>query len=149
LCSNKVTLLLHPYFNTELGRKEWDRLGNETTYAGRALRLCRDSKVVLVDVCVDLPSNLIDFYWGKTEGQVFTSSAMIQYQIRMVCASMCMHLLQLHIMRIFAWPRTHCRCRCRCHSVTLSLCHSVTLSLSYMYCIHDDIIMIQERSTVD
>jgi hypothetical protein len=53
LCSNHLTLF-HPYYNTEQGRREWERLDDAAKYQGGSLRLT-DSGEVLVSVSVPLP----------------------------------------------------------------------------------------------
>ena len=53
LCSNHLTLF-HPYYNTEQGRGEWERLDDAAKYQGGSLRLT-DSGEVLVSVSVPVP----------------------------------------------------------------------------------------------
>ena len=55
LCSNKVSLQ-HPYFNSAVGRKEWDALDDKDPrkYANGMIRLSDDDKV-LVHAEIDLP----------------------------------------------------------------------------------------------
>lgn len=60
LCSNKVSLL-HPYYNTEEGRKEWEALDTEEKYQGGMICLSDDeSNKVLVHAEIDLPQHFQD-----------------------------------------------------------------------------------------
>jgi 23S rRNA-/tRNA-specific pseudouridylate synthase len=53
LCSNRLTLF-HPYYNSEQGRREWERLDDAAKYQGGSLRLT-DSGEVQVSVHVPVP----------------------------------------------------------------------------------------------
>lgn len=54
LCSNHVKLE-HPYYNTVLGRKEWDALHDDAKYAGGMLKQ-DDDGVVRVAASIELPT---------------------------------------------------------------------------------------------
>ena len=56
LCSNKVSLR-HPYYNSAVGRKEWDALDDKDPrkYANGMIRLSDDDKV-LVHAEIELPA---------------------------------------------------------------------------------------------
>ncbi len=60
LCSNKVSLE-HPYYNTEVGRLEWDALPEDKKYANGVIRLSQDGKVVEVHASIDLPEKFQSF----------------------------------------------------------------------------------------
>ena len=55
LCSNKVSLQ-HPYYNSTVGRKEWDALDDKDPrkYANGMIRLSDDGKI-LVHAEIELP----------------------------------------------------------------------------------------------
>lgn len=59
LCSNRVTLE-HPYYNTVLGRKEWEALDDDEKYASDMLTLT-DDDIVRVAVSIDLPAKFESF----------------------------------------------------------------------------------------
>ena len=59
LCSNRVTLE-HPYYNTELGRKEWETLGYDAKFAGGMLTLSNDG-IVRITASIDLPRKFESF----------------------------------------------------------------------------------------
>lgn len=59
LCSNHVTLE-HPYYNTALGRKEWETLDEDAKYAGGMLTL-DDDDVVRVAASIELPTKFDSF----------------------------------------------------------------------------------------
>jgi hypothetical protein len=54
LCASRVTHQ-HPYYNTPVGRAEWNRLDNEHKYAGGVLWLDPRSDKVMVSASIDLP----------------------------------------------------------------------------------------------
>lgn len=60
LCSNKVSLE-HPYYNTEVGREEWDNLSDEEKYQNGMIRLSEDGEVVEVHASIDLPEKFNSF----------------------------------------------------------------------------------------
>lgn len=59
LCSNRVTLE-HPYYNTELGRKEWETLGEDAKFSGGMLSLSKDG-IVRIAASIDLPTKFESF----------------------------------------------------------------------------------------
>jgi hypothetical protein len=69
LCSNKV-VLEHPYYNTEVGRKEWENLEDNEKWRDGMIKLSDDSSgnsIVQVNVSIDLPGKFTSFL--KTEGE--------------------------------------------------------------------------------
>jgi len=65
LCSNKVCLD-HPYYNTAVGREEWDALPDDAKWAGGMIRLSDDGSTVEMHVGLDLPDKFASFL--KREG---------------------------------------------------------------------------------
>lgn len=59
LCSNHVTLE-HPYYNTAVGRKEWEALDDDARYADGMLTLSDDG-IVRVAASIDLPTKFESF----------------------------------------------------------------------------------------
>jgi len=60
LCSNKVCLD-HPYYNTKVGREEWDTLPDAEKWAGGKIRLSDDGSTVEMHVSMDLPDKFDSF----------------------------------------------------------------------------------------
>ena len=60
LCSNKVNLD-HPYYNTEVGRKEWDALPDNEKWANGTLCLSEDGSRVEVCASIELPPKFQSF----------------------------------------------------------------------------------------
>mmetsp|Transcript_15592 Transcript_15592/g.17378 ORF Transcript_15592/g.17378 Transcript_15592/m.17378 type:complete len:85 (-) Transcript_15592:86-340(-) len=63
LCSNKVELE-HPYYNTEIGRKEWDALNEDSLekYANGMLYLSKENDdKVMVSASIPLPDKFYNF----------------------------------------------------------------------------------------
>eukprot|EP00586_Coscinodiscus_wailesii_P012393 CAMPEP_0172508692 /NCGR_PEP_ID=MMETSP1066-20121228/213896_1 /TAXON_ID=671091 /ORGANISM="Coscinodiscus wailesii, Strain CCMP2513" /LENGTH=502 /DNA_ID=CAMNT_0013286787 /DNA_START=475 /DNA_END=1984 /DNA_ORIENTATION=+ len=60
LCSNKVSLE-HPYFNTHVGRKEWNALPDQEKYRNGIIRLSKDGQTVEVHATIDLPAKFDNF----------------------------------------------------------------------------------------
>ena len=56
LCSNHVTLE-HPYYNTVLGRKEWDNMTGDVKYAGGMISQDNDG-IVRVTASIELPDKV-------------------------------------------------------------------------------------------
>jgi len=66
LCSNKVSLL-HPYYNTEEGRKQWEALDTEDKYRGGMICLSDDgSNKVLVHAEIEVPQYFQDLLDTRT-----------------------------------------------------------------------------------
>lgn len=59
LCSNHVTLE-HPYYNTALGRKEWEALDDDAKYAGGMLTL-DDDGIIRIAASIELPTKFENF----------------------------------------------------------------------------------------
>jgi len=59
LCSNHVTLE-HPYYNTPIGRKEWEILDDDAKFAGGRVSL-DDDGIVRVVASIDLPTKFESF----------------------------------------------------------------------------------------
>jgi 23S rRNA-/tRNA-specific pseudouridylate synthase len=59
LCSNRVTME-HPYYNTDVGRQEWETLDDEAKFAGGMLSLSQDG-IVRVTASIDLPTKFESF----------------------------------------------------------------------------------------
>lgn len=55
LCSNKLALD-HPYYNTEVGRKDFDALPEEEKWADGMIQLSEDGSKVKVHASIDLPA---------------------------------------------------------------------------------------------
>lgn len=68
LCSNKVTLD-HPYYNTEVGRKEWENLSDDVKWANGMIKLSDDGdkKIVQVSASIDLPGKFDSFLKSEEE----------------------------------------------------------------------------------
>lgn len=66
LCSNKVCLD-HPYYNTEIGREEWESLPDEEKWADDRIRLSEDGKIVQVHISIPLPSKFEGFLRREEE----------------------------------------------------------------------------------
>jgi len=60
LCSNKVCLD-HPYYNTKVGRNEWDALPDAEKWAGGKIRLSDDGSTVEMHVSMELPDKFDSF----------------------------------------------------------------------------------------
>jgi tRNA pseudouridine65 synthase/23S rRNA pseudouridine1911/1915/1917 synthase len=59
LCSNRV-IMEHPYYNTDVGRREWETLHNDVKFAGGMLSLSQEG-IVTVTASIDLPSKFESF----------------------------------------------------------------------------------------
>ena len=68
LCSNKV-ILDHPYFNTEIGRQEWENLSDEGKWANGKIKLTSngDRDIVQVSVSIELPNKFNSFLNSEEE----------------------------------------------------------------------------------
>ena len=73
LCSNKVTLD-HPYYNTKVGRKEWDNLPDGEKWADGRIRLSREGShdgggkgTVQVVAEINLPGKFDSFLRSEEE----------------------------------------------------------------------------------
>lgn len=68
LCSNRVSLD-HPYFNTEIGRIEWESLPDDEKWANGMIRLSDDGdeRIVQVSVSIDLPGKFESFLKSEEE----------------------------------------------------------------------------------
>ena len=66
LCSNKISLD-HPYYNTEVGRKEWDALPDKEKWANGKIYLSHDGTVVKVQLQIDLPKKFHTFLAREEE----------------------------------------------------------------------------------
>ncbi len=68
LCSNKVTLD-HPYFNSEIGRRQWESLPENEKWAGGKIKLSNDD-VVKVVASIELPAKFSSFLRSEEERAV-------------------------------------------------------------------------------
>lgn len=68
LCSNKV-VVNHPYYNTEIGRKEFDTMSDEKKTAGGMIYFSEIDNLVKVQASIDLPAKFSSFL--KREEQRF------------------------------------------------------------------------------
>jgi len=66
LCSNMVKLD-HPYYNTEIGRNEWDNLPDDEKWAGGMIKLSEDCKRVEVHASIELPAKFDSFLNNEAE----------------------------------------------------------------------------------
>jgi 23S rRNA pseudouridine1911/1915/1917 synthase len=65
LCANKICFD-HPYFNTENGRNEWDRIGSDDKYAQGAVHVSKDDRVQ-VCVAISLPRKFSTFFTNEDQ----------------------------------------------------------------------------------
>jgi hypothetical protein len=59
LCSNRV-IMEHPYYNTDVGRNEWEALDDDSKFGGGMLSLSQDG-IVRVSASIDLPTKFESF----------------------------------------------------------------------------------------
>eukprot|EP00559_Dactyliosolen_fragilissimus_P004641 CAMPEP_0184860582 /NCGR_PEP_ID=MMETSP0580-20130426/5441_1 /TAXON_ID=1118495 /ORGANISM="Dactyliosolen fragilissimus" /LENGTH=557 /DNA_ID=CAMNT_0027357737 /DNA_START=150 /DNA_END=1823 /DNA_ORIENTATION=- len=66
LCSNKI-ILEHPYYNTDIGKKEWLSMGDEEKYANGKIRLAEDGVTIQVHASIELPNKFRSFLSNEGE----------------------------------------------------------------------------------
>jgi 23S rRNA-/tRNA-specific pseudouridylate synthase len=67
LCSNKV-VVNHPYYNTEIGRKEYDAMSEEKkSFAGGMIYLSEIENLVKVQASIELPAKFSSFLRWEEE----------------------------------------------------------------------------------
>jgi len=69
LCSNKVTLD-HPYYNTEVGRNEWENLPDDEKWANGMIKLTNSedkADIVQVVASIELPGKFESFLKSEEE----------------------------------------------------------------------------------
>lgn len=70
LCSNKVSLP-HPYYNTAIGRTEWDAMKDSDPhkYGGGMIQLSEDKRKVLIHAEIELPARFRSLLGSPPEAE--------------------------------------------------------------------------------
>ena len=66
LCSNKVKLD-HPYYNTEIGRKEWNNLPEDEKWGNGMIEYSEADDIVQVCASIELPGKFESFLKSEQE----------------------------------------------------------------------------------